>query len=79
MVRIEDFWPEGEIGIGNHLRRHGVGKVHGQEGNGDVFQLFYLGDVLCVPGNVDPGVAKGEDVTVVLPFAGRAGRCPLCG
>ena len=36
VVGIEDPGPESSGGIGHHLRSHGVGEVHGEEGHVDV-------------------------------------------
>ena len=68
MVGVEDARTESPGRVGDHLRRHGVGQVHGQEGHVDVLKGFHLRGVLGVSSNVDPLVAEGDDVSVADPL-----------
>jgi len=68
MIRIQDARPEGFGCIRHHLWRHGVGQVHRQEGNVNLYQRLHLGDILGVPGEVKARIAKGKNISIPGAF-----------
>jgi len=58
VVGIQNFRVKHSGRVSNHLRRHGVGKVHRQKGNVDVLKLFHLRYIFGIPGNIEPLVAE---------------------
>ena len=75
MVRVKNPGPESPGGIGNHLRRHRVGEIHGQKGNINIFEALHFRGVFRVSGNIDALAAAGNDVAVTDAFGrGRERR-----
>ena len=68
MVGVEDARPEGACGVGDHLRRHRVREVHGEERDVHVPQALHLRNVLGVGGDVDARVAEGDQIAVSAPL-----------
>ena len=65
MVWDDDLRVEGPDGVGGFLGRHGVGKVHADEGDVDVLEGAHLGDAFGVSGEVEALASIGEYVAVV--------------
>ncbi len=68
MIRIDDAGVEGIHATRCLLFGHRVRKIHGNERDVDIAQCAHFRDVLRVPGDVDPGAANGDDVTVTPAF-----------
>ena len=75
VVGEDDAGADDARGADELLGRHGVGLVAGQEGDvdADVVELFHLGDVLGVAGDVDVEAVDGEDEAVVAPLGMELG------
>ena len=65
MIRDDDLRVEGTDGVGSFLGRHGVGKVHADEGDVDVLESAHLRDAFCVGGEIESLASIGEDVAIV--------------
>src|SRR5579863_2749782 len=55
-------------GVGGFIGRHGVGKVHTDEGDVDVLEGTHFGDAFGIAGEVEALAAVGEDVSVAAAF-----------
>lgn len=68
MIREQHLRLDHPCRVDELLDRHGIRLVAGQEGDGDVFDLNHLRDVLGVAGDVYPQAVEGEDEAVVPPL-----------
>ena len=65
VIGDDDLRVEGPDRVGSFLGRHGVGKVHADEGDVDVLEGAHLRDAFGVSGEVEALASVGEDVTIV--------------
>lgn len=68
MIGIENFGFEYFGCISDHFWSHGLGQVHGQKSDIDIFELFHLKRVFSIAGNINSLIIKSDDISVSMSF-----------
>ena len=73
MVGKNDLWLELQNCAGGLLHFHGIGRVHADKSDVDVFQFPHFRDVFGVPRDVNPHFIEIYHITITAPLVVKPG------